>query len=64
MSSELKPVNGQLVLGLAVPVETADPKDEEWLGREGEVQPAAHACSRDRQMRGEWRTGMYLKLGQ
>lgn len=52
MSSELKPVNGQLVLGLAVPVETADPKDEEWLGREGEVQPAARACSRDRQMRG------------
>lgn len=29
MSSELKPVNGQLVLGLAVPVETADPIDEE-----------------------------------
>lgn len=63
MSSELKSVNMQLVLGLTVSVETADPKDEEWLGREGEVEPAARACSRDRQMRMNGEQGCISNLG-
>lgn len=63
MFSELKSVNVQLVLGLTVSVKTADPKDEEWLGREGEVQPAACACSRDRQMRMNGEQGCISNLG-
>lgn len=45
MSSEVKPATWQLVLGLAVPIETAEPKAEDWLGREGEILAVACAFS-------------------
>lgn len=60
----MKPARWQLISGLAVPVETAELKAEDWFGREGEIQATASAFSRDIQMRGEWKIGVDLKPGQ